>query len=106
MGCSSPRYIQDGKAMGNVPFSSDDRTLNFNPCCHSLQTIPGTCIAVQNAAHVTLRVATPPHSSTGPKLAASPDLPVHFWWRLLQKKMRPVSGSLGSEHDAADGVLC
>ncbi|KAL6856672.1 hypothetical protein J3F83DRAFT_393787 [Trichoderma novae-zelandiae] len=50
---------------------SDDRLRSL---CHLLQTIPGTCIAVQNASHVTSRVATPPHSSTGPELAPWPDL--------------------------------
>lgn len=67
LGDGEPSFFLDG---------SDDRTLDFNPCCHSLQTIPGTCIAVQNAAHVTLRMATPPHPLTGPRLATSPDLPV------------------------------
>lgn len=58
--------------MGNLrffdfpSFLSDDRMHSnaLNPCRHSLQTIPGTCIAVQNASHVTLRVATPPQPTS------------------------------------------
>lgn len=48
-----PSFLSDDRMHSNAP----------DPCCHSLQTIPGTCIAVQNASHVTLRVATPPHSA-------------------------------------------